>query len=313
MKPFFVGPLIAVLVLTAALLSQAGYTVDETEQVIITQFGETIGVAITEPGFRLRIPFIQQVNRFDKRILEWDGEPEPMPTKDKKYLWIDMTARWRIVNPLIFLQTVGTEMGAQKRLDDILDGATRSTVGHYDLINIVRSTNRILEAEKAEDVDSEQIFPEIKQGRPDLLKEIMKQSMTPIREFGIELVDVRVKRINYEGEVRTKVYERMMSERKRVAEKLRSEGQGESAEIQGQKEKILRQIESEAYRAAQILKGEADAKAVKIYADAYQADPEFFSFYKTLDSYSRTLTEKDTLILTTENEYLSFLKKSQRV
>src|SRR3990167_3916727 len=137
-----------------------------------------------------------------------------MPTKDKKYLWIDMTARWRIVNPLVFLQTVGTEMGAQKRLVDILDGATRSTVGPYDLINIVRSTNRILEAEKAEDVDSEQIFPEIKQGRPDLLKEIMKQSMAPIREFGIELVDVRVKRINYEGEVRTKVYERMMSERK---------------------------------------------------------------------------------------------------
>ncbi|MBI4431234.1 MAG: protease modulator HflC [Candidatus Omnitrophica bacterium] len=311
MKPTYVGPLIALTVLLVVLFSQSFYQVDESEQVIITQFGQSIGGAIMTPGLKWRIPFIHQVNRFEKRILEWDGDPERMPSKDKKYLWVDATARWRIVDPLKFLQTVGSEMGAQKRLDDILDGTTRSAVANHDLMNVVRSSNRILTAKVAEDIDFEVDYPEIKDGRTHLTEEIMNRSLPLVREYGIELIGLRIKRINYEPEVRKKVYERMISERKRVSGKLRSEGQGESAEIQGRKEKMLRQIESEAYRSAQAVIGEAEAKALKIYADAYSADPEFYTFYKTLESYATSVKDTDRLILTTDNEFLHYLEHSQ--
>lgn len=311
MKPTFAGPLIAVVVLAFILFNQAFYQVDETEQVIITQFGQTMGGAITTPGLKWRVPFIQHVNRFDKRILEWDGEPERMPTKDKKYLWVDTTARWKIVDPLKFLQTVGYETSAQKRLDDILDGSTRSAIAGHDLINIIRSTNNILTAKSAEDIDFQVEYPEIKDGRADVAKDILERSMPLVREYGIELVDIRIKRINYELEVRRKVYERMISERKRVAEKLRAEGQGESAEIQGQKVKMLRQIESEAYRSAQVVIGEADAKALKIYAEAYSADAEFYTFYRTLESYKGSIKDSDRLILTTDSEFFRYLENSQ--
>ena len=311
MKPTFVGPLIALVVLLFILFNQSFYQVDETEQVIITQFGQSIGNAITTPGLKWRIPFIQHVNRFDKRILEWDGEPERMPTKDKKYLWVDTTARWKIVDPLKFLQSVGYETSAQKRLDDILDGSTRSAIASHDLINVVRSTNNILKAKVAEDIDFQVEYPEIKNGRADVVKDILERSIPLVREYGIELVDIRIKRINYELEVRRKVYERMISERKRVAEKLRAEGQGESAQIQGQKEKMLRQIESEAYRSAQAIIGEADAKALKIYADAYSVDSAFYTFYRTLESYKNSIKDSDRLILTTDSEFLRYLENSQ--
>lgn len=311
MKPTFAGPLIALVVLLFILFNQSFYQVDETEQVIITQFGQTMGGAITTPGLKWRVPFVQHVNRFDKRILEWDGEPERMPTKDKKYLWVDTTARWKIVDPLKFLQTVGYETSAQKRLDDILDGSTRSAIAGHDLINIIRSTNNILTAKSAEDIDFQVEYPEIKDGRADVAKDILERSIPLVREYGIELVDIRIKRINYELEVRRKVYERMISERKRVAEKLRAEGQGESAEIQGQKVKMLRQIESEAYRSAQVVIGEADAKALKIYAEAYSADAEFYTFYRTLESYKGSIKDSDRLILTTDSEFLRYLENSQ--
>ncbi len=311
MKPMYVGPFIAFVVLCFVLLNQAAYQIDETEQVIITQFGQSIGGAITEPGLQWKVPFIQRVNRFEKRIMEWDGEPERMPTRDKKYLWVDVTARWRIVDPLKFLQSVGNETGAQKRLDDILDGTTRSAIATHDLINVVRSTNQILTAKQAEDIDFQLEYPEIKDGRPDVVKEIMERSAPFVKQFGIELDDIRIKRINYEAEVRKKVFERMISERKRVAEKLRAEGVGASAGIQGEKEKILRQIESEAYRSAQVVIGEAEAKALKIYADAYSVDPEFYSFYQTLGSYKNSIKDTDRLILTTDNEFLRYLEQSK--
>ncbi len=312
MKPTYVGPLIALVVLGLILITQSAYQVDETEQVIITQFGEPIGEAITAPGLKLRIPFIQHVNRFEKRVLEWDGDPERMPTKDKKYLWVDTTARWRIVDPLKYLQSMGSESRAQKRLDDILDGTTRSAIANHDLINVVRSTNQILTAKQAEDIDDFQMdYPEIADGRNDVTHEIMERSAPFVKQFGIELVDIRIKRINYEAEVRKKVFERMISERKRVAEKLRAEGLGESAKIQGEKEKILRQIESEAYRTAQGVIGEAEAKALKIYADVYSADPEFYTFYRTLESYKNSIKETDRLILTTDNEFLRYLEQSK--
>lgn len=311
MKPVYVGPLIAFVVLCLAMLNQSAYQIDETEQVIITQFGQPIGGAITEPGLQWRIPFIQHVNRFEKRIMEWDGDPERMPTRDKKYLWVDVTARWKIADPLKFLQSVGNEMGAQKRLDDILDGTTRSAVANHDLINVVRSTNQIVTAKQAEDIDFRLDYPEIKDGRADVINDIKERSMPLVRQFGIELVDIRIKRINYEAEVRKKVFERMVSERKRVAEKLRAEGLGESAEIQGEKEKILKQIESESYRSAQVVIGEAEAKALKIYADAYSVDPEFYTFYRTLESYKNSLKDTDRLILTTDNEFLRYLEQSK--
>ena len=311
MKPVYVGPLIAFVVLCLAMLNQSAYQIDETEQVIITQFGQPIGGAITEPGLQWRIPFIQHVNRFEKRIMEWDGEPERMPTKDKKYLWVDVTARWKIADPLKFLQSVGNELGAQKRLDDILDGTTRSAVANHDLINVVRSTNQIVTAKQAEDIDFQLEYPEITNGRADVINDIKERSMPFVRQFGIELVDIRIKRINYEAEVRKKVFERMVSERKRVAEKLRAEGLGESAEIQGEKEKILKQIESEAYRSAQSVIGDAEAKALKIYADAYSVDPEFYTFYRTLESYKNSIKDTDRLILTTDNEFLRYLEQSK--
>lgn len=312
MKISALGPLIAILTLAVVLVTQSAYIVDETEQVIITQFGEPIGGAITTPGLKFRIPFIRHVHRFNKRLLEWDGNPERMPTKDKKYLWIDTTARWRIKDPLKFMKTVGIEVVAQTRLDDLLDGATRSAIANHDLINMVRSTNRILDAERAEDVDFEYDFPNIELGREDLVRELAERVRPAVEGFGIELVDIRIKRVNYEAEVRNKVFERMISERRRVAEKLRAEGQGATAQIQGEKEKELKKIESEAYRIAQEIKGTADAEAVRIYAEAYSKDPEFYAFFKTLESYADVIKDQDTLILTTDNEFFSYLKQSSQ-
>ena len=247
---------------------------------------------------------------FEKRLLEWDGSPNQIPTKDKRYIWVDTTARWRIADPLKFLQSVGSETGAHARLDDIIDSATRDYVTGHKLIEVVRNSNRLLskleESEVA--IESEDVVEKIKVGRDDLTRGILKQAKELIPQYGIELMDVRIKRINYVKEVRRKVYDRMISERKRAAEQYRSEGQGKKAEVEGEMKKELKRITSEAYRKAQEIKGKADAEAIKIYAEAYNKDPDFYSFLKTLETYKETIDGKSTIILTTDSDYYEYLK-----
>ncbi|UCE19986.1 MAG: protease modulator HflC [Gemmatimonadota bacterium] len=302
---------LGVAVLILIILSSSLYTIDMTEQVVITQFGNPIGDPITSPGLHMKIPFIQKVNTFEKRLLEWDGDPNQIPTKDKKYLWVNTYARWRIADPLQFFQSVRDEMGAQSRLDDIIDAATRDYITSHVLIEVVRNSNREMavagtEMELAEEV----LMHQIAWGREEITRQILERASQAVPQYGIELVDVRIKHINYVEEVRLKVYERMISERKRIAEKYRSEGQGKKAEIEGQMEKELQRITSEAYRTAQEIIGQADAEATKIYAAAYNRDPEFYSYVKTLETYEETLGGESWLLLTTDSDYLKYLKSS---
>ncbi len=276
------------------------YTVKETEQVIITQFGKPVGKPITKPGLHWKTPITQKVNRFEKRILEWDGYPSQVPTKDKKFIWIDTFARWRIVDPLLFFQRLRDERSAQSRLDDILDGGTRNTIGHYELIELVRSG-----AIKTKNKN----LPSISYGRAKLAEEVLAYSIKKAAELGIELLDFEFKRINYVEEVRTEVYKRMISERKRIAEQYRAEGRGEAARIEGQKEKELKQITSEAYRKAEEIKGTAEKEAAEIYAATYSADPMFYKFYKTLETYRETLDPDTRLILTTDSWLFQLLQE----
>ncbi len=291
-------------------ISGVFYVVPETQQVVITQFGRPIGTPVNQAGLHFKKPFIQQANYFEKRLLEWDGSPNQIPTKDKRYIWVDTTARWRIADPLKFLQSVGSETGAHARLDDIIDSATRDYVTGHKLIEVVRNSNRLLskleESEVA--IESEDVVEKIKVGRDDLTRGILKQAKELIPQYGIELMDVRIKRINYVKEVRRKVYDRMISERKRAAEQYRSEGQGKKAEVEGEMKKELKRITSEAYRKAQEIKGKADAEAIKIYAEAYNKDPDFYSFLKTLETYKETIDGKSTIILTTDSDYYEYLK-----
>jgi membrane protease subunit HflC len=295
------------------VLLNAFYIVKETNQVIITQFGEPIGDAITSPGLHIKVPFIQKANYFEKRWLEWDGDANEIPTKDKKYIWVDTYARWRISDPLVFFQRVRDERGAQSRIDDIIDGETRNAVANFDLIEIVRSTNREFEmTEEAEILDLASAIVKIQTGRERIAQIILEKSSETTPEIGVELKDVKIKRINYVDEVERKQFDRMISERQRIATKYRSEGDGQSAEIRGQKEKELLGIQSGAYRTAQEIKGKADAEATAIYADAYNRDPEFYQFMKTLEVY-RTVMDKETwLLLSTDAEFLKYLKSTRR-
>ena len=304
--------IVVVLGLLVALAFGSGalYVVDETKQVVITQFGKPVGNPITSAGLHFKIPFIQVAHYFEKRLLEWDGDPNQIPTKDKKYIWVDTTARWQIVDALKFLQSMGNEMGAQSRLDDIINSATRDAVTSHLLVEAVRDSNRILEMEQiGEDVIvTEEDLERINVGRQQLTRAILDKAKSLAPQYGIEIIDVRIKRVNYVEDVRNKVYDRMIAERKRAAEKYRSEGQGKSAEIEGQRAKELKLITSEAYRQAQILTGKADAEAISIYAQAYSQDPEFYSFLKTLETYQETIDENSTIILTTDAEYYKYLK-----
>ena len=312
MKYTWVGPVVAIVVVGFLFCVNSGYIVDQTEQVVITEFGKPMGHTITEPGLHFKTPFIQQANYFEKRILQWDGYPTEIPTKDKKFIWVDLTARWRIADPLQFLQSMGNETNAQSRLDDIVDGIARDYITGNNLIEIVRQSNRILETPRtAEDISSDVELEKIEKGRDAITREVVEKTRQALKDYGIEIVDVQIKRINYVSQVREKVFERMISERKRAAEKLRSEGMGIRAEVEGQKEKELRRITSEAYRDSQKVKGEADAEATKIYAEAYNKDPEFYSFTNTLDTYRLTLTPDSTLILSTDSEYLKYLKDTK--
>jgi len=302
--------IVAVALDVLIVLLNSLYIVSETKQVIITQFGEPIGDAITKPGLHTKVPFIQKANYFEKRWLEWDGDANQIPTKEKKFIWVDTYARWRISNPLVFFQRVRDERGALTRIDDIVDGETRNIIANFELIEIVRSSNREFElTEEVAILDIAGAIPEIETGREKIAQIILEKSSQITPEFGVELRDVRIKRINYVEDVQRKVFDRMISERKRIAAKYRSEGDGKSAEIRGEKERELKQIQSEAYRKAQEIKGKADAEATIIYAKAYNLDPEFYQFTKTLETY-RTSLEGTWLILSTDSEFLKYLKSS---
>jgi len=299
---------LVVLVIFILSLGNPFFVLYEGKQALITQFGKPIR-KINNAGLHFKLPFIQKVHYFEKRILEWDGFPTQIPTKDKKYIWVDTTARWRIIDPLKFFQSVYNERGAQARLDDTIDAAVRDAITSHNLIEIVRSSNRLLEELSSESLEEEKVLEEIKVGREKIRKEILKRAKELTPQYGIQLIDVRIKRINYVEEVRKKVYERMISERKRAAEKYRSQGRGIHAEIEGRTEKELKVILSQAYKKVQKIKGKADAEATKIYADAYKKDPEFYSFLKTLQTYQESVNKDTIFILTTEGDYFKYLKE----
>lgn len=303
--------LIAVFIVVAALYSSA-FVVDETEQVVITRFGKIIRQPVTDPGLNFRLPVFDKVNTFPKNLLFWDGDPGQIPTLEKTYIWVDSFARWRITDPVKFKQTVDTVFSAQNRLDEIIDPAVRNAVTSYRLIETVRKSNRVLDTfevgiEKDETEDKRELY-QILTGREKITLGILKQAQPKLDKFGIELVDVKIKRVNYVDQVRKSVYNRMIAERKQIAEKFRSEGIGEARKIRGDKERELKRINSEAYRVAQEVKGKADAEATDIYAGAYNADPEFYSFLKTMEVYRETLSNDSTLVLSTDSDFLGYLK-----
>lgn len=301
---------VGVVVLVALLLvTGTFYTVLEVEQVVITQFGKPVRV-VEEPGLHVKMPFIQRATSFEKRILEWDGRATQIPTKDKKFIWVDTYARWRITDPLKFLQSVRDESGAQARLDNVIDATVRDFLTEQLLIEVVRNSNRTLVQAEGEGIEREEVKVEIQVGREKLTREILNKASELTPQYGIELVDVRVKRINYVQSVREKVFSRMIAERDRIAEQYRSEGQGERSKILGDMEKNLLQITSEAYKTAQEIRGEADARSTKTYADAYRRDPEFYSFLKALESYPEAIGEETWLFLTTDSDFFKYLKSS---
>lgn len=300
---------IAAVVVVLLILNSTTYVVNEAEQVIVTQFGQPVGNPVVTPGLHFKLPFVQRANFFDKRFLEWDGDPNQVPTKDKRFIWVDTYARWRISDPLKFFQRLRDERGAQSRLDDIVDGETRSAVARHDLVEVVRSSNR--EAAVPEiGSEEETLLEEIQTGRQAITDEILKRASQRAADLGIELMDFRLKRINYVEEVQKDVFARMIAERNRVAQRYRSEGEGEAARIRGERERDLQRIQSEAYRTAQGLRGKADAEATGIYAEAYGRDPDFYAFSKSMETYELTADPKGMLILTTDSDFLKYLKKA---
>jgi modulator of FtsH protease HflC len=326
------GALVGVGLLAAATLASSLYIVDQTEQAVITMFGnptrvivnpiredsellgrlrsyyESLGIEYSKgPGLRIKWPFIENVNRFDRRLLAWDGYPEQIPTKDKKFIWADVTSRWCIYDPLRFLQTVRAEETALARLDDITDSVVRDHISNHDLVESVRNSNRQMEFSEGE---LAQAFEEteIRKGREAITRDILLRTEEQCRDFGIEVRDLRVKGINYVETVQEKVFDRMIAERQRVAAMYRSEGQGEAQKIGGQKELELRTIMSTAYREAETKRGEGDAKATEIYATAYNKDPEFYQFSRTLGLYEDALDSTTTLVLGTGNPLFQYLK-----
>lgn len=288
------------------------YSLHETEQAIITQFGAPTGAPVKEAGLHLKVPIIQKVNRLEKRILEWDGKPNQIPTKDKLFIIVDTYARWRISDPLLYFQRLRDERGAQSRLDDILDGETRNAIAQHELIEIIRSTkDRVPSAdatlEGAREVGK---LGAISVGRHAIVSSILENASRRVEALGIEILDVQFKRINYNEDVQSKIYERMISEREQIADKFRSEGQGEAARILGEKERELLRIESEAYKQIQGIKGKADARATEIYTSAFNQSEEAYEFYEfieTMETYRTTLDKDTTVILSTNSEFLKFL------
>ena len=318
----FVG-LVAVAAVTAFA---AVYRLDETEQAVIIQFGKPIGTPITEPGLHFKLPFVQEVRRFDQRLIIWDGDPNQVPTRGREFISVDTTARWRIADPLSFLKSVRDESGAQSRLDDIIDSVVRDKLSSTELVEIVRSSDWAIqqaEALKKASKDRQGQEPEptssaterrdalnkrIEVGREELTRSVLAEARKGVSDYGIELLDVRIKRLNYIPSVQRQVFNRMISERERIAEQFRSEGVGEAAKIRGETQELLAEIRSVAEREAQVLRGQADAEATRIYNEAYGQDPEFFAFYRTLQSFRRTLGEDSVLLLSSDSDYLGFLE-----
>ena len=302
----------AVLLIAFAIITSSAYLVRETEQVIITQFGKPVGTPIVAPGIHFKIPGIQNANFFDRRFLEWDGSPNQIPTKDKRFIWVDTYARWRITDPLLFFQRVRDERGAQSRLDDILDGETRNAIAKHYLVELVRTTNRDqMSSEEFTGNEVAKSLAKIKFGRENITRSIIETAAPRTLELGIELLDLRLKRINYVDEVQEKIFERMITERQRIADKFRSEGQGEASKILGNKARELKKIQSGAYKTAQEIIGKADAEATTIYATAYnqsQASREFYGFIKTMETYQATLSEKDWLVLSTKSDFFKYFQ-----
>ncbi|SDT84487.1 protease modulator HflC [Desulfobacula phenolica] len=309
-----IKPLFLIVVAVAVLLTySSAYIVDETEQVVITQFGRVVGQPITEPGLKFKLPFFQIANFFPNNLLTWDGDPGQVPTKDKTYIWVDTFARWKIVDPVKYFQTINNELAAIERLDDIIDPAMRNLVTSYPLVESVRNTDRPMDTfESVVDENRKRIQYKINLGRDEITKRIVKQAGEKLIQFGIELVDVKIKRINYIENVRQAVYNRMIAERNQIAEKYRAEGMGEASNIRGEKEKELQVIKSQAYKDAQKIKGDADATATKIYADAYGVDPDFYAFVKTMEVYKKTMKKDSTLILSTDSDFMKYFKGIER-
>ena len=302
--------LLVILALVVFAVFSSAYVVDETEQVVLTQFGRAVGEAKTTPGLYFKIPVIQQANYFFKNLQSWDGDPGQVPTLDKTFIVVDTFARWKIVDPLKFFQTVNNMTGAMSRLDDIIDSAVRNFVTSYPLIETVRMSNRELDVSEVglEVVKDTSPLGEVKFGRSNITKGILEQAQPKLKDFGIELVDVKFKQLNYVEEVQKTVYGRMIAERKQIAEKFRSEGKGEARKIEGDMEKDLKEIDSGAYKTAQEISGKADAEATLIYARALGRDPEFYSFIQTLDIYKDTMDKSTSLVLSTDSELLRFFK-----
>lgn len=305
-----------ILVIAAVFVFIASvYTLDETEQAVVVQFGAPVGDPITKPGFHFKVPFVQEVRVYDKRLLAWDGDPNQIPTLGREFISVDTTARWRIVDPLLFLKSVRDETGAQSRLDDVIDSVVRDKMSSTELVEIVRSQDWDVEEEKLErlamdDEETNQVLKkDIKVGRAALVESILEEAKKIMPNYGIELRDVRIKRLNYITEVQQQVFNRMTSERQRIAERFRAEGQGQSSEILGETQREVKEIMSNARRQEEIIRGEAEAEATRIYNEAYNKDPEFFAFYRSLESYQDSIGSRATLILGTDSDYLKYLRR----
>lgn len=312
-KTTAISALAALIVLVVVVGSSALYTLDEAEQAIVVQFGRPVGEPVTRPGLHVKMPFIQEVRRLDKRLISWDGDPNQIPTRGEQFISVDTTARWRIVDPLRFIQSVGDERGALLRLNDILDSVVRDHISASDLVEIVRSKDWKVSEEDLErmqitgEEEEEVLLQEVTTGREELVRSILEQAQKQMPQYGIELVDIRIKRVDYVEAVQQRVFDRMIAERQRIAEQFRSEGQGRAAEIDGETQRLLAEVRSDAQREAEVIRGQADARATRIYNEAFGADPEFYAFFRTLESYSRSLGRDVTIILSADSEYFRFL------
>lgn len=307
-------PLVFTLVL-ALIAWSAFFTVQEGEQVILTQFGKPVGQPITTPGLKMKVPLIQEIHRFEKRFLEWDGEATQVPTRDKRFIFVDTFARWRITDPLLYYQRLRDERGAQTRLDDILDGEVRNSVAKHDLVEVIRTSNREAQIDETLTIEERATLDPITIGREKIQAEILAAAQKRTADLGIEILDVRFKRTNYIQEDRAKVYDRMISERQRIATRYRSEGDGEASRINGEMERDLKRIRSEAYRTAQEIKGKADARSTEIYASAYNQSADarsFYQFLKTIETFGTTVDGETWLLLSTDGDFYRYLKDSGR-
>ncbi|OEU59264.1 MAG: HflC protein [Desulfuromonadales bacterium C00003094] len=303
-------PLIIVALLVFGVMQNPLFVVNEGEQALVTEFGKPVG-GVLGPGLHVKVPFIQTVHRFETRILKWDGDPNQIPTKDKRYIFLDTTARWRIADPLLFFKTVATERGAQGRLDDIIDSVVRDAVSGHLLVELVRGSDYQAPGTVVEEIQLEGVVisPEQLVGREEILATLLEKARASTPEYGIDLIDVQIKRINYVEQVRQRVYERMISERKKVAAQFRSEGEGEKADILGQMDKELKGITSEAYRKSVEIRGQADAEAASIYSAAYGSDREFYAFLRSLEAYRKADGKNAKLVLSTDSDFYRFLQK----